>query len=45
MFNSHALSFTEMEAARERVLVRVLAVARKKEEKEKGKEGVSLSAL
>ena len=35
-----------MEAARQRVLVRALAVVHKKEEKkEKGKKGVSLSAL
>ena len=44
MSNSHHLSFTKMEVARQRALVRALASAHKKEEKEKGKEGASLSA-
>ena len=41
MSNSRPFSFTEMEVARKKVLVRALATTHKKEEKKKGKEGVS----
>ena len=43
MSNSRLLSFTDMEAARQRALVKALATVRKKEENEKGKEGASSS--
>ena len=45
MSNSCHLYFTEMEATKQRALVRVDVVRRKKEEKKgKGEEGASLSA-
>ena len=43
MSNSRLLSFTDMEAARQRALVRALATVRKKEKNEKGKKGASSS--
>ena len=45
MSNTHHLSFVEMEAARQRALVRAVAMCKKEEEKrKKGKEGASSSA-